>query len=445
MNPRSGRSFDREILRLGVPALGALAAEPLYVLVDTAIVGHLGTAPLGGLAVASTVLATAFWMFNFLAYGTTAAVARAFGGGARREAVRHGVGAVWLGLGIGVVLAIAGVLFAGSASSLIGAEGAVHDAATTYLRISALGGPAVMVALAGMGFSRGMKDTRTPLVIALAANVANLVLELWFVYGMDLGVAGSAWATVIAQNGAAIAFGWIVVRTTRAQGESLRPHAESVRASVRVGAHLLVRTTSLLVGLAVVTSVATRIGDETVAAHQIAMQLWMFLALVLDAIAIAAQAMIGTMLGSGAADDARAAASRMIGWGIAAGIVFGALVAGSRGGLAQLFTSEEPVRAAVRDVLLIVAAMQPLNAVVFVLDGVLIGAGDAPFLARAMFAASAGVLIPGVLVVSALGGTLPLVWSVVVMFMLARLGGVWLRFRNGRWARIGVGNSRHGK
>ncbi len=430
--------YDREILRLGAPALGALAAEPLYLLVDTAIVGRLGTIPLAGLGVASTLLATGFVIFNFLAYGTTAAVARARGAGARTDAVRAGVSAMWLGAGIGAVLALIGYALARPAVAMLGARGDVAVNAQTYLSISALGAPAVLIALAGMGYLRGVRDTRSPLVIALIANAANLVIELWLVFGLDMGIAGSAWATVIAQTGAAVVFVWLMVRAARAAGEPFRAHRAAVRASVRVGIHLIVRTGSLLVSFAVVAGVATRINAAAVAAHQVAFQVWIFLALVLDAIAIAAQAMVGTYLGAGAADEARAAARRMIGWGVVVGMLFLAIIAASRGAIASAFIEDPAVRAAISDVLLIVAAMQPLNAVVFVLDGVLIGAGDVRFLAIAMASAGAVVLIPGALAVLAVGGTLSWLWLALGAFMVARLVGVGIRFASGSWMRTGA-------
>src|SRR4051812_8339784 len=249
-------AHDREILRLAIPAFGALAAEPLYVLADTAIVGHLGTRPLGGLGVAGAVLSVAFGIFNFLAYGTTATVARRIGAGDQKAAAEHGVAGVWLALGLGVVLAAVGLALSGPIVSAMGASARVAPYARTYLRISLLGAPFVLAALAGTGYLRGLQDTRTPLVIALAANALNLTLEVVLVYGIHLGIAGSAWGTVIAQIAAAGAYLAIVHRNVRRSHASIRPDAVQLRAAGTVGASLTVRTGSLLLAFTAATSIA---------------------------------------------------------------------------------------------------------------------------------------------------------------------------------------------
>src|SRR5688572_16043951 len=395
---------DREIFRLALPALGALAIEPLYILVDTAVVGHLGTAPLGGLAVAGAVLVAVFNIFNFLAYSTTAAVARRIGAGDRRAAAEQGIAGVWLAVGLGIALMIAGLVAAPAIVDLMGASDSVAPPALTYLRISLLGAPFMLLMLAGMGYARGLQDTRSTLVIAVAANVWNLVIELVLVYGLDLGIAGSAWGTVSAQVGAGLAYVVILGRSVRVEGASVRPHAANIRATAVVGGQLVLRTGSLLLALTAATAVAARIGDADVGAHQVAFQLWLFLGLALDAVAIAGQAMIGRFLGGDDPEQARSAARRMIEWGITAGIVFGVVVAIARPWLVPLFTDDPAVRDRALDVLWVVALLQPLNAVVFVLDGVLIGAGDARYLAGAMAGATFLVFVPGALLVLALDG-----------------------------------------
>ncbi|HEX7167032.1 MAG TPA: MATE family efflux transporter, partial [Acidimicrobiales bacterium] len=258
---------------MAVPALGALAAEPMYVLVDTAVVGHLGTPQLGGLAVAGTALTTAFFLFNFLAYGTTAAVSRSVGALQPRAAAQHAVQGAWLALGLGVLLAALGVALAPQAISLFGADGEVARNGVVYLRVSALGAPVVLLALVGVGYLRGLQDTRTTLVVALGSNLLNLVLELALIYGLGMGIAASAAATVFAQVVAAAAYGVVVVREVRRHGVALRPDAVHLRALVVVGRDLFVRTGSLLAALAVATGVASRMGQVDLAAHQIAFQL----------------------------------------------------------------------------------------------------------------------------------------------------------------------------
>jgi putative MATE family efflux protein len=420
-----------------VPALGSLAAEPLYILVDTAVVGHLGTPELGGLAVAGTILTTAFSLFNFLSYGTTAAVARAAGAGRSETSARNAVQSLWLALLIGVGLALGGLLGAPVLVDLMGPSATVRPHAELYLRIASVGMLPVMLALVGVGYLRGLQDTLTPLRIALLANLANLVLELTAVYGLGMGLAASAWATVFAQTGAAVVFCRHIARHARAADVGWRPDPATLRALVVIGRDLFLRTGSLLGALAVATAVASRMGTVPLAAHQVAFQLWSFLALSLDALAIAAQAMVGRLLGAGDADAARAAARRMVEWGLLAGVAVGGVVALLRPVLAPLFSDDQAVIDLTRQVLVVVAVLQPLNAVVFVLDGVLIGAGDLRFLAGAMVAAFA-VFLPAAVLAGTVGGTLLWLWGAIALLMVARLAAVAWRFAGRAWAITGA-------
>lgn len=430
--------YDREIVRLAVPALGALLAEPVYVLADTAIVGHLGTRPLAGLAVAGIVLSAAFAVFNFLAYSTTAAVARRLGAGQRREATEVGVDAAWLAIALGGVLAIVGIVAAPFVVDTMGASSGARPYAITYLRISAIGAPAYLFMLAGAGFLRGMQDTRTTLVVAVGANTVNLILEVILVYGLDAGIAGSAWGTVVAQLCAAVAYGSILRRFARDTGARLTPRRDGVRAVAVIGGPLIVRTASLLAVSVTVTALAARVEDTAVAAHQIAFQVNLLLALALDAIAIAAQAMVGRYLGAAEPDTARSASIRMIELGIAAGFVIAALVAFAASWLPDLFTSDAAVRDLATKVLVIVAVLQPLAAVVFVLDGVLIGAGDQRYLALAMVVASFGIFAPIAVVVAAAGGGLLALWAAIAAWLVARAVGMVGRFVGTGWQRTGA-------
>jgi putative MATE family efflux protein len=442
MAPRWRSPYDREILRLAVPALGALVAEPLYVLADTAIVGHLGTRQLAGLAISGIVLTAAFAVFNFLAYSTTAAVARRVGAGRHRAAAEMGTDAYWLALGLGLVLMIVGLLAAPLVVDAMGASDRVHPYALTYLRISALGAPAYLVALAGAGFLRGLQDTKTTLVIAVGANVVNIVLELLFVYGFDGGIAGSAWGTVTAQCSAALAYVWIVRRVARETHASARPRANGIRTVAVIGAPLIVRTASLLAVSLAVTALAARIDDVAVAAHQIAFQVNLLLALTLDALAIAAQAMVGKYLGAGNPHDARASSVRMIELGVVAGVVLMLAVAALAPWFPALFSDDHAVQDLGTQVLLIVAVLQPLAAVVFVLDGVLIGAGDQRYLALAMVVATFGVFAPIAIVISAAGGGLLALWGAIAVWMVARAVGMIGRFVTDKWEVLGA-SGRH--
>ena len=438
MLPARRSPHDREIVRLALPAFGALAAEPLYILVDTAIVGHLGTNPLAGLAVAGTVLTATFAIFNFLAYSTTGAVARQVGAGNRRAAAEQGIDGFWLAAGLGVALTVLGFVLSPVIVDAMGASTRVHPFAETYLRISILGAPALLIALAGAGYLRGLQDTRTTLVIAVAANVFNLLIEVVFVYGLDLGIAGSAWGTVIAQYGAALAYIAVTARNVRREHASVRPQAAGIRATASVGGRVVVRTGSLLAAFLAATAIASRIGDDDVAAHQIAFQVFLFLGLSLDAIAIAGQAMIGRFLGADNAVEARAAARRMIEWGVVVGVVFGVLLALLRPAIVPLFSPDPDVQALALQVLVIVAAMQPLNAVVFVLDGILIGAGDVTYLAVAMLVATLGVFAPAAVAVLVLDGGLLWLWGALTLWMGARFIGMAIRYVGSRWQVTGA-------
>jgi putative MATE family efflux protein len=274
-------------------------------------------------------------------------------------------------------------------------------------------------------------------VIAVAASTLNLALELALVYGLDTGIAGSAWGTVVAQAVAAVAFVVIVERSARRDGASMRPRAEGVKANAVVGSQLVVRTGSLLLALLLTTAAAARISDVAVAAHQIAFQIWTFLALALDAVAIAGQALVGRFLGASDEDGARGVSRRMIEWGVLAGLGLGALTALLRPVVVPIFTNDPAVRDLAEQVLWVVAALQPVAGAVFVLDGILIGAGDSRFLAMAMVGATL-VYIPVLVTVAALGGGLLALWGALSLWVAARLVGLAVRFVNGRWAVTGA-------
>ncbi len=420
-----------------MPAFGSLVAEPLFLMADTAIVGHLGTAQLAGLGVASALLMTAVSVFVFLAYATTAAVARRVGAGDLQAAIRQGMDGIWLALLLGAAVVAVVLPTASSVVDLFGASDAAAPYATTYLRISTLGIPAMLVVLAATGVLRGLQDTKTPLYVAIAGFVANGALNAGLVYGADLGIAGSAWGTVIAQWGMALVYLAVVLRGARRYGASLRPDAAGIRASAQAGVPLLVRTLSLRAILMIATAVAARLGDADIAAHQIILSLWSLLAFALDAIAIAGQAIIGRYLGAGDAQGARDACRRMVEWGIAVGVVLGILVVITRPAFLPLFTSDATVKDVALPALLIVALSQPISGIVFVLDGVLMGAGDGPYLAWAMLLTLA-VFTPVALLVPVLGGGLTALWATMTLMMTVRMLTLWLRTRSGRWIVTGA-------
>ena len=425
------------MLRLAVPALGALVAEPLFLLADAAIVGRLGTVPLGGLGVASQALTTLVNMSIFLAYGTTAAVARQLGAGDQRVAIRYGIDGLWLAGLIGAGVLALGWPLAGQIAAAFGASPAVTRGAVTYLRISLLGAPSMLTVLAGTGVLRGLQDTRTPLLITVTASIGNVALNATLVLGLRWGLAGSACGTVIAQTLAAAGYLAVVIRGARRAGVPLTPELAGLRASARTGAALFARTITLQAALLLATASAARLGDAALAAHQIAYRLWGLLALALDAIAIAGQAITGRYLGAGNAPGARAATTRMIAWGAGYGVVFAALLLAARPALPALFAAAPPVRRLLLPVLLIVAAQQPVAGVVFVLDGVLIGAGDQNFLALAGVVSTA-VFGAALAVMLAAHSGLAGIWVAYSFWLLARFITLTLRARGSRWLVTGA-------
>ncbi len=427
--------YDGEIFRLALPALGALAAEPLYLLADTAMVGHLGTEELAALAIAGTLITGAFTLFNFLTYGTTAQVARLQGAGEQRAAGEIAAQALWLSSAIGLGLT---ALLAGLAVPLVdlmGGDGRTGDLAVLYLRIGALGLPFALIALAGQGFLRGVSDLRTPLVIVVVANVVNVLLNLLFIYGFGWGLAGSAWATVVAQAGMGAAFTRSLLATP---ARSRRPSLTAMRPLARIGGEIFVRTAALYGSFLVAGAVLARVGEDSLAAHLIAFQLFVFLALVLDAIAIAGQVIVGRSLGAGDAEGAYRAARRMIEWAVAAGALFALIMLALTDLLPKAFTSDPQVVERAREIWPLFALMQPLNGAVFALDGILIGAGDTRFLMWGMLAASVGVYVPIALGSLALGLGIVGVWAGLVGLILVRLGTCAWRFRGRRWAIVGA-------
>ncbi|MFJ3879326.1 MATE family efflux transporter [Streptomyces sp. NPDC090077] len=433
----TARRHDREILALAVPAFGALVAEPLFVMADSAIVGHLGTSQLAGLGVAAALLTTAVSVFVFLAYATTAAVSRRVGAGDLQAAIRQGMDGIWLALLLGTAVLAAVLVTTPGLISLFGASETATPYAETYLRISALGIPAMLVVLAATGVIRGLQDTRTPLYVAIGGFALNGALNVALVYGAGLGIAGSAWGTVLAQWAMAGAYLFVVVRGARRHGASLRPDPAGIRACAQAGVPLLVRTLSLRAILMIATAVAARLGDADIAAHQILLSLWSLLAFALDAIAIAGQAIIGRYLGAGDTDGAKAVCRRMLMWGVVSGVVLGLLVVLARPVFIPLFTSDPVVEDALLPALLVVALGQPVCGVVFVLDGVLMGAGDGRYLAWAMLLTLA-VFAPAALLVPALGGGLTALWWAMTLMMLVRMVTLQLRARSGRWLVAGA-------
>jgi putative MATE family efflux protein len=436
------RSIDRDILALAVPALGALVAEPIFVLVDSAVVGHLGTSQLAALGLASTLLTTLVGLCVFLDYATTAAVARRIGAGQRPEALQSGIDGMWLALGLGVVLALALVACAPWATQTLGATDDVAHHAVVYLRWSAVGLPGMLLVLASTGVLRGLKDTRTPLWVASGGAVVNAALNIALVYGAGLGIAGSGIGTAATQLAMGAVLGAAVVRGARREHASLTPHAGGVWANARAGIPLFVRTLSLRAAILLNVFVATALGEVALAGYQVVNSVWGFATFALDSLAIAAQALVGHGLGAGDVPTTRHVLRRTLGWGVGAGGVLGVVVAASGWWFAPLFTSDHDVRVAVAVGMGVCGVLMPLAGYVFVLDGVLIGAGDGRYLAWAGVATFV-VYVPVAFAVRAWApdGAAGLAWlwaGFAGVFMAARAVANGLRARGSHWMTTGA-------
>lgn len=400
-----------------MPALGTLAVEPLYRLVDTAIVGHLGTEYLAGLAVAAAVLSLILAGSNFLTYGTTERVARRLAGGDRAAAADVGVQAIWLAVGVAAVATPLVALAARPLVEALGADGAAADHGTEYLQISAIGIPFVLVTLAVQGSQRGAADYRTPLVILVASNVVNLVVELVLVFGFDMGIAGAAWSTVLAQALAASAF-VAVVRSRLAPARRRRPSWTEMAPLVTAGKHLLLRVGSMLAVLTGATAVAARLDDDILAAHQVTMTMFTFLALVLDALSVPAQTLVADALG--AHGNAPLIARRVTVLSTIAGASVGALLVLVAPVLPALFTGDPGVDAAATTALIFLGVTLVPGGIAFAGDGVLIGVGDYRFLGLAALGYLAAIVPIGVVVLAVPDLGIAGIWAGLLVWMCLR-------------------------
>nr|WP_283774818.1 MATE family efflux transporter [Brachybacterium equifaecis] len=429
-------------MRLAIPSLGALIAEPLFVMVDSAFIARVSTTALAGLGLASLVLTTVVGLSVFLAYSTTAAVSRAVGAGRLREAVARGVDASWLALGIGAACAALLVPLGAPLLSLFGAGADVTAQALIYLRISALGLPAMLAVQATTGLVRGLQDARLPLIVALGGALLNIPLNYLLIFVLDLGIAGSAIGTVISQWLMGAVLLGAVVRYARAHEVTLRPQLGAVAATGREAVPMLVRTLSLRIVSIATVLVAARLGEVQLAAHQLATTVFMALSLALDALAIAGQALTGRYLGASDTGTVHAVTGRLMRWGVGGGAAAGLLLLAASYVVPSLFSPDPAVQSNLQAALWVLALAQPLAGYVFVLDGVLMGAGDAPYLARAGMLTAAAVM-PGAIAVGLLQPAGPLglaaLWAATnLLFMLARSVALGLRVRGDAWMRVGA-------
>lgn len=417
-------SDDRAIFRIAIPALGALAADPLVSIVDTAFVGRVGSEALAALGVATAVFTFAFFIFNALAYASTPLISRALGEGNVRRAGDYAAQALLLAAGLGVVALVVLEAFAPVFVRAMGGATAIEADAITYLRIRGLAMPAVLAITVGHGVFRGVGDTRTPLVVSLAFNAVNLILDPIFIFGFDMGLRGAAIASLIASLVGGAAFVWLLLRGRAGITVPRRVASfDAMRSLLGAGSALTLRTLSLLATFTVATSVAARIGVAEVAGHQVASQIWIFLALVVDSVAIAGQTLVAGHLGEGDPAAARRLANRMLAWGGAWGVVLAGAFWALRDILPGWFTADPEVIVVAMALIPFVALTQPLNSVVFVFDGILIGAGVFRFLGLAMAGAAAMTIV---LLISATSITA--VWWALTFFMVARVVPMAIRY-----------------
>jgi putative MATE family efflux protein len=430
---RAGSTL-RQLLTLAVPALGVLAAEPLYLLVDTAVVGHLGAVPLAALSVGAIVLAQIATQMTFLSFGTTARAARLHGAGRRADAVAEGVQATWLGAIAGLVLLVAGQLLAAPVAGLLTGDDQVAAAAEGWLRIALLGAPMILITMAGNGWLRGVQDLRRPLRYVLAGNGISAALCPVLVHGFGWGLNGSAIANVVAQ----VISAGLFVRALVAEGVPLAPVPAAMRAQLGLARDLVLLGLAFQACWVSATAVAAHTSTVAVGAHQVVFQLWMFLAFVLDALAVAAQALVGAALGARDGARARRLAWHVTGGGLIFGTLLGALFAALAGILPQAFTRDAAVLGEMSHVWWFFVALQPVGGVVFALDGVLLGAGDAAYLRTATMGAAALGFLPVVWASLSFGWGLTGIWSGLSVFLLARLVTLLARLRSGRWVVLGA-------
>ena len=427
------------LLRLAGSAFIVLAAEPSFVLVDTAVVGHLGAVPLAGLSIGGTLLSLVAMIGAFLDYGTTGRAARWYGAGDRMAAVDEGVAATVLAVVLGLVGVVVGELLAAPLLHLLsGANQAVYHAGLEWFRVAVLGLPGILVVLAGNGWMRGVQDTRRPVRIVVGANAASAAASPVLVYVVGMGLTGSAVANLLAQT----AGGLLFIRAVHREARPWRPAWSTVRQQLVVGRDLLLREVGFQAAFLCAAGVATRMGTAQIAAHQIGYQLWTLIALLLDSFAIAAQSLVGAAIGGGDAPAARRTAARVARYGLYAGVVTGMVLAAGWAVIPAAFTSSAAVRHQAHLLWPFLAGMQPAAGVLFALDGVLLGAGDVGFMRTLTLASALGVFVPLTLAALHWHWGITGVWAGLTGFILARLIGMSIRSAGRRWMVVGTGAAR---
>lgn len=390
-SPDRGRILDRQIRAYALPSLATLLAEPLLLASDTAMVGHLGTLPLAGLSLSSTIMSTIVGLCIFLAYATTSAAGKLVGAGRRGEAARQGIEGMWLALGIGLGLALVLLAFGEPILRLFGPDAATLAQAERYLRASSPGLPGMLLVLAATGTLRGFGDTKRPMYAATAGALANIPVNYALIYPLGWGVAGAGAGTAIVQTGMGLWMAWQISRIARKEGASLMPTRGGIVSALGQAGPLIVRTLCLRAVMLAEIAVATDLGAESLAANQITMTVWHFAAYGLDSLATAAQILIATAMGApeGRADAVREVLNRCLRFGVVTGAVLGAALAAASFAFPSAMGAEAGVGRLATLSLIVAACCLPVASVAYILDGVLIGALDTRRLAWFMLASLA--------------------------------------------------------
>ncbi|MBC2643828.1 MULTISPECIES: MATE family efflux transporter [unclassified Rhodococcus (in: high G+C Gram-positive bacteria)] len=434
----TGDATARTVFGLALPALGVLAAEPIYLLFDIAVVGRLGALALAGLAVGGLILAQVSTQLTFLSYGTTARASRMHGAGDERAAVREGVQATWLALGIGALVIVLAHLCARPVTSAIAGSSDIAAAAESWLRIAVFGAPLILVAMAGNGWMRGVQNTVRPLRFVLAGLVVSAVACPVLVHGLwgapRLELEGSAVANVVGQAVSASLFvGALVVERV-----PLRPRWRVMRAQMVLGRDLILRSLAFQACFLSAAAVASRFGAAAVAAHQVVLQLWNLVALTLDSLAIAAQALVGAALGAGHAKGATRLSWRITRWSTIFATGLALFFALGHGVIPELFTSDRAVLDEMAVAWWFFVAIMPVAGVVFALDGVLLGAGDVAFLRNATLSCALVGFLPLIWLSMLRDWGLAGIWTGLTVFIVLRMLAVVWRVGSGRWAVVGT-------
>jgi MATE family multidrug resistance protein len=438
----SSRSHVKDILHLAVPAMLALASQPLLSIGDTAMIGRLGVEPLAARAVGAAIIGGIYWIFTFLSFGTTTLVGYHHGAQDFRACGETYLHALFLALLGGMAVACAGLLFATSLYSAMGAEANVIEEGVPYFRIYIASAPFTFIFFGSVGFFRGIQNTRTPMMIAFIVSGIHLLLDYGLIYGNfgfpRLGIRGAGIAAWVGQLvGAAVCMGIFFFSRSMVAYRAIKWRVSLIRLRplFRIGSDLAIRTGALRGSLVFATSCTARMGASVLSAHEIAFQLMLLCSDVIDGLAVAGQALVAKYLGAGQKETAMAMGKTLIVCGAVAGLIFGVAFLGGQDAIVSFFTNSPEVKLLLAaGVILLVAVFQPLNGMVFVLDGLLIGARDTRFLMWAMLVGALGIFVPISWMSLHWGWSLMGIWTGVAALMSWRLVTLLYRFFSRKWS-----------